>query len=486
MSYLNIWGSGLEDLEPVVDDNPAEVVDLPEAETDVLVAAAEADDAVADLIDAEIVSDTADEAAATNFSVLSASNDVAAALEELRDVPMTRAVARHAVYNAVRQATRGMYDVSGKMGSMESFGDEAPSSVLIGHGLEGLDGFIKKLKERLQVNLKQSTLSLSEFLEAFTVSTKSVSKRAQAVLDLAKTVSREPSTSSIQLEFKHAVKMSLGGRLATGIPGEISKISKLSKVVFQDHTKRVNESIDDVSAYFGKFTGMDFDQANKHYEKLTSLAPVQFIECKTKEQSKSGPTVNVSRSYELLGGKCFVSETYLPKSTGNACQDAFDYATVAVPNSRNSIQDLSNRVNTNMDLSMKTLKPAEIIRIAEEVVSLMKELENNTIKKTIFAELMERLDVNDGGYGVSQVLVKGTDGGEDTKVPDAEFARFLGSIEDAMYGFITMYTNALTSLPKDYISYATSEANAALAVCERSLACYPELVGSKIGENQPA
>ena len=480
-------GEGLESFEdaaaaPVTADAGAEVpavpsVDVTVCEEEIAVVEAAGEAATAEtaivlsadaVVEAECLVD-----AQTEVVVQTA--QVTASMESYVGSAMTKHDAL-ALQMRVQQATKGQYAATQVVGSLEAFGTDITTDDALEAGLEGLGEFLKEARNKLSGMVAVLRAKMAGFFKDAHVSFDKVSARAAAVERLAKNTSGESNASALQLPLDTAWHLVKDGKVVTNFAKEMGDLAKFAELVLKENNSSVSEHRRKFIELVSPLISCDLEEANKLAKQIADWKLPKPDYAKTKIPTSSR-TTDLYRSDVLLGDEALfvMLPTDVSSNTDNVAQRLAALSSVYF-GLEVGLKDVAKRPN-KLDVSIDTLKPAEIVKIAETITAVLGDIKvyaktwgawdeaNSDLDRlmTVLATVQWEGDAEnyEGAVsnGASTTVYVST---LNTRVADAIW------YINAAYGY--MATTPTILLAKKLIVLM----NRALEVCERSLATYSD------------
>lgn len=474
-------GEGLESFEdaaaPLIDADPNPEPSVPSIDVTICPVEVEVVEAATDAAKAEVILVASAEAVTAAEELVDAQTevvintvDVVASMESFVGSPMSKYDAL-ALQQRVVQATKGSY--MHVVGSLEAFGTDVNVDDALNAGLEGLGDFLKEARGKLASLTSVMRAKMATFFKDAFVSFDKVSKRAEAVGRLAKGTTGESNSSALQIPLDTAWHLVREGKLITNLVKELPELGKLCELVLKTSTEDLSDHRKKFIELVSPLTSVELEPALKIAKQVAAWRVPKPAFAKTKIQTSSR-TVDVYRSDILLGDKAiYVSmplDTSKPSDNLNrrldAVADMFFSCEV-------SVDDVAKKP-AKLDLAVDTLKPAEIVKITEEIGAILGDIklyakrwgewdEHNTELDRLMNVLMTI------GWHGDTTVYQGTD--EDGTVHTSDLNTSLAHAIwyiNGCYGF-------LSTVPvSKFVGKTIVTLNRILEVCERSLATYSD------------
>jgi len=362
---------------PVVTADPVEpqpetlsiVLAINEDEQELVAASSAAAQAEVALIDADCVLDDSETQLTEQAQVVSEVENVVASMESFIGSPMSMQDAV-GLQKWVVSATRGEYDQSKVVGSLESFGNDVATDDALSAGLEGIGEFLKAARNKLSDIRKVMVANWANFFKEAFLGFDKVARRAEALAKIAKNTAGESNSSSIQLPLDTAWRLVKDGKVSQNLPKDLGDLGKFTKLIFKDNADALvihRKKLVDIAI---RLSTAEYDDAVKIAKELVSYELPGVAVCKIKVQSNSN-TVDLYRSDEVLGG---VAVTFAKP---------VDKINAQLPLTRQLNDKWNNVIRTDvsvaatgkktpkLDVAIDTLQPAEIAKLADDVSAIL-------------------------------------------------------------------------------------------------------------------
>lgn len=362
---------------PVVTTDPVEpqpetlsiVLAINEDEQELVAASTAAAQAEVNLIDADCVLEDSETQLTEQAQIVSEVENVVASMESFIGSPMSMQDAI-GLQKWVASATRGDYDQTKVVGSLEDFGNEVSTDDALSAGLEGIGDFLKAARNKLSDLRKVMVANWGSFFKEAFLGFDKVARRADALAKIAKSTSGESNSSSIQLPLDTAWRLVKDGKVSQNLPKDLADLGKFTKLVFKDNADALivhRKKLVDIAV---RLSTAEYDDAVKIAKELVSYDLPVINVCKTKVQTNSN-TVDAYRSDEVLGGVAVTFAKPVDKINGQ------------LPLSRQLADKWNNIIRTDvgvaatgkktpkLDVAIDTLQPAEIAKLADDVSAIL-------------------------------------------------------------------------------------------------------------------
>lgn len=362
---------------PVVTVDPVEpqpeavslVLAINEDEQELVAASTAAAQAEVDLIDADCELECSEDQLTEQVQIVSEVENVVASMEGFVGSPMSMQDAI-GLQKWVVSATRGEYDQSKVVGSLEAFGNDVSTDDALNAGLEGIGDFLKAARNKLSDIRKVMVANWANFFKEAFLGFDKVARRAEALGKIAKATSGESNSSSIQLPLDTAWRLVKDGKVSQNLPKDLADLGKFTKSVFKDNAEALlihRKKLVDIAV---RLSTADYDDALKIAKELVNYELPGVNVCKIKVQTNSN-TVDLYRSDEVLGG---VAVTFARP---------VDKVNAQLPLSRQLADKWNNIIRTDvsvaatgkktpkLDVAIDTLQPAEIAKLADDVSAIL-------------------------------------------------------------------------------------------------------------------
>lgn len=464
------------DADPVVavpDDaaapTPSIDVTVCAEEIEVVKASTEAANAEVALVDAATAFAQADAQADAQTKLVIETAAVVGSMESFQGSVMTKVDAQ-ALQTSVVYATRGQYEAARVVGSLEAFGGEVSVEDALNAGLEGLGDFLKEARGKLASITANLRAKMSGFLkDAFTNFDK-VAKRAEAIERMAKNTSGESNSSSLQLPLDTAWHLIKDGKLSSNLAKEIPELSKFAAAIFKDSPNELAADRKKFIELVSPLATVELEDAQKIAKKVTEWKVPKPAFAKTKLQN-SARTFDVYRSDVMLGDQAiFVSVPIDQSSPNDSLGTRLDRVADQMWVVDVDLKEVAKKP-AKLDLAVDTLKPAEIVKIAEEVSAIMADIKLYSKSWSAWEDSNNELDrlmqvVHTVTWTGDEATYQGsTEFGVMTSNLNLRLADAIWYINSA-YGYLSVYPTLKLA------SRIILTLNRILEVCERSLATY--------------
>lgn len=395
----------LDNIPPVTVDTCAlqEEVALVTAATEAINAECTLDSASAQL-------DAAEDIASAAQTVVVETSELRASMESFKGSPMTKQDA-FMLQQRVTDATRGKFEATKLTGSLEDFGSKISTDAALDAGLEGLGTFLTTAKDKLVGARQLVTAKLSNFLKELKVTNSKVLGRAEALKRIATRTTGDSNSSAVQLSMDSGWWLTQEGGIPKNLSKAVADFGILAKAVLKDAPEQLSEDRKKFVASLGDLANADLKEGLKAAEKIVTWQPAFPAYAKTTVPGSR--TSDIKRSPEMFGGVAL----YIGMPPED---DAKRYNLV------NRLDRLYSRFNNTfvemnevakrpgkLDLSIDTLKPAEIVKLADDVIALLCDIEAYRITWDSWADKHDDLD------RVIKILYSlGWDGADTTSVED--------------------------------------------------------------------
>lgn len=457
----------LDNVPPVTVDTCAlqEEVALVEAAT-------EAINAECTLVEASDITEAAEVVVDAAEAVVVESCELRASMESFLGSPMTKQDA-FMLQQRVVAVTRGEFEGSKLTGSLEDFGTTISVDEAMDAGLEGLGNFIKAAIDKLGDARRNFVGTFVNYFKQLKVTNQKVLNRAEAVKKIAARTTGDSNSSSIQIPVDTGWWLTVDGGVPKNLSKAVGDFSGMVKSVLKDAPEQLAEDRKKFIEAIGDLANADLATALKTAEKVVAWQPAFPVYAKTKVPG--GRVCEVQRSAEMFGNVALY--VGMPPE-----DDAKRYSMSARLNRvwgrfQNSFVEL-NEVTARpgkLDLAIDTLKPAEIVKLADDVINLLVDIdtyrtswdlwleENNeldrviTILKNVGWTGGDTVKLQDYGYGVGVTITN----------LSQDMANAL-RVMNIIYGYLTITPLRLVS------DQTVSVLNRVLEVCELSIATYSD------------
>lgn len=348
---------------------PTIVLAINEDEQELVASATAAAQAEVDLINADEVLEASELAVVDAAQIVSEVENVQASMESFIGSPMSMQDAI-GLQRWVVAATRGEYDQTKVVGSLETFGNEISTDDALSAGLCGIGDFLKAARNKLSDVRRVMVANWSNFFKEAFLGFDKVARRADALAKLAKSTSGESNASSIQLPLDTAWRLVKDGKVSENLPKDLASLGVFTKSVFKDNAEAMvihRKKLVDIAT---RLSTADYDEAVKISKELVGYELPAVSVCKIKVQNNSN-TVDVYRSDEVLGGVALVQSRPIDKING---QLPLTHQLAAKWNNviRADVSVAATGKKTpKLDVSVSTLQPAEIAKLAEDVSAIL-------------------------------------------------------------------------------------------------------------------
>lgn len=481
-----LLGDGLEAFDDAsaapVTANPDEAPAVPsvdvtvcEEEVAVVEAATDAVRAEAQLVESAAAVEAVDALVDAQTELVVETASVVASMEGFVGSPMSKHDAM-ALQMRVKQATRGQYNPLMVVGSVESFGTDIATDDALNAGLEGIGEFLTEARNKLSGIVAVMRAKTSGFFKDAFVNFNKVAARAEAIERLAKGTTGESNSSAIQLPLDTAWHLVRDGKLVTNFAKEVTDLAKMAEVIMKDTTEELAADRRKFIELVNPLATADLDTARGIAKKITEWKMPKPGYAKTKLPSPSR-TSDIYRSDILLGDQAIFVVTPLDQTSANdSLNQRLDKIYAAYRTLNVDTRDVGKKPN-KLDLAIDTLKPAEIVKIAEAVQAVLGDIKvyskswsawdesNNELDRLMNIMVSVEWQGDDETYEGSASNQYGTTvytSKLNYRVADAVW------YVNAAYGFMT--TQPIIQLSKKLIVML----NRILEVCERSLATYSD------------
>lgn len=457
----------LDNIPPVTINTCAlqEEVALVEAATDAinaectLVVASDAADAAESLVDAA-------------EAVVIESCELRASMESYMGSPMTKQDA-YELQQRVAQATKGELDGTKLTGSLEDFGTKISTDEAMDAGLEGIGEFIKGAADKL-ANARRNFFGVfANYFKQLKVTNDKVLTRAEAIKKIAARTTGDSNSSSIQIPVDTGWWLTVDGGIPKNLSKAVGDFSGTVKAVLKDAPDQMVEDRKKFIATIGDLANADLKEALKAAEKIVEWQPAFPGYAKTKVPGNR--VCDVQRSAEMFGNVAL----YIGMPPED---DAKKYSLSArlqrvwgrFSNSFVELNEVTARPG-KLDLAIDTLKPAEIVKLTDDVINLLVDIDTYRTTWDLWLEENSELD------RVITILKNvGWTGGDTVQLQDYGYAvgikitNLSQDMANALHVMNVIYAY-LSVTPLRLVSdQAVSVLNRVLEVCELSLATYSD------------
>lgn len=461
------------DREEVPSEVPELAIVVCEEEVEVVEAATEAAVAEAAMLDSACAVECTAELVDAQTDVFVQTSQVVASMESFIGSPMSKHDAL-ALQMRVAQATKGAYAQTAVVGSLESFGTDIASDDALTAGLEGLGEFLKAARNKLVDVSKVLQAKTTGFFKDAFVSFDKVARRADAVQRLAKSTSGESNASAIQLSLDTAWHLVRDGKIVANLEKEVIDLGKFAESVLKDNNTELAADRVKFIQLVSPLGSCELEEARKIAKQVTDWKMPKPSFAKVKIQSSSR-TREQFRSDTLMGDEAIVVDMPLyTHATADSLNTRLDTIAENLFNVNVDMASVLKKPN-KLDVSVDTLKPAEIVKIAEAISALLGDI--SVYKKTWGAWE----DANTELDRLMNVLANVSwDGDDETYEGSVSVntnhyvytSKLNNRLADAIWYFNSVYGYLSTQPTIELSRKLIVLMNRLLEVCERSLATY--------------
>lgn len=482
----SLIGEGLESFEdkdgpgieatPENTPAPTPAIDITvcEEERAVVEAAEEAATAEVVLIDSAASLDATDALADAQTVLVAETSKVVASMESFVGSPMSKHDAL-ALQKRVVEATKGQYGQQCIVGSLEAFGTDIATDDALNAGLEGLGEFLKEARNKLSGIIQVLRAKVGGFFKDIGVNFDKVAKRSEAIQRLAKNTAGESNASAIQLPLDTAWHLVKDGKVVANLAKEVSDLTKFAEAVMRDNNAEMSADRKKFIELVSPLATASLDEAQKIAKKISEWKLPKPAFAKTKIQTSSR-TTDLYRSDVLPGDEAlFITMPLDINSPSTTLAQRLENVGTMVTALDMSLSDVAKRPN-KLDVSIDTLKPAEIVKITEAVSAILGDVKTYSKLWGSWDEANNELD------RLLNILANVEWNDDETYVgseSDGEFHTVYTSKLNYRVADAVWYINAaygyLSTYPVIYVSRKLIVLmNRILEVCERSLATYSD------------
>lgn len=484
---LKLLKAGMESNEDAVDGVvvvPATPEDgvIPKLENEVPVEEIEVVNAAADAVNAEAALVAANNLATADSDAVKAQADVVtdtavvqASMEAFIGSPMSKEAA-FILQNEVAIAVRGQWDHTKATGSLEAFGTDIGTDEALNAGLEGLGEFLVNAAQKLRDGMRKMRASFATVFKEMGVNEQKVSARAEAIIRLAKNTTGESNAVTIQLPLDTAWRLAREGKLQDNLPKELAGLSKLTELVLKKSPDELLKHRAEFVKSLGDITGTDWDGAIEIAKKMVQFKLPEPVYAKNKTANTSR-VITVTCSEEFLGEKAlFVTAPNTDIDKSLPLDQQLTRASDRLMETDIEIKPVSKK-SGSLNVNISTLKPAEIIKLAGDIASLMTDIRSYATSYAIWGSENNELD---RAIAVLENVPWTQDTGGSIDASTSGGVVYISQtplnvrMADLLWMIDMVYMVSAVDPVRVFSTEVIQVCNRMLEVCERSLATYSD------------